>query len=297
MDLIMPIMDGVEATRQIMRECPCAVLVTTATVQGNANMVFQALGQGALDAVNTPVLGLSGDLSGAEPLVKKLRQVAILGGIRSISPREAVSTPASPSTTKRLPPLLAIGASTGGPQALRTVFQKLPRPLPFPIVVVQHLATDYVPGLAKWLTDETQLCVELVERGDAPKSGCVQIACTEDHLILDGTGRLRYVREPVNNVYRPSVDAFFGSLRSAPIAPGVAVLLTGMGRDGAAGMKALRDAGWDTIAQDEASSVVWGMPGAASKIGAAARVLPIDAIGVAATRKLMKTNHQGVRHD
>lgn len=292
MDIVMPVMDGAEATRLIMQQSACPILVTTATIQGNADKVFQALGHGALDAVDTPVLGLGGDLRGADQLVKKLRQVAILSRKTGPVVSHAQETAPAPRPSDRLPPLVAVGASTGGPQALCVVLQALRHPTPFPVIIVQHLGTSYVPGLAEWLSNETQSRVQVVQPGRRPQPGITQIACTEDHLVLDQNGLLQYVREPEHQIYRPSVDAFFASLCTAPIEPGAAVLLTGMGRDGAASMKSLRGAGWDTIAQDEPTSVVWGMPGAASKLGAASRILPVGHIGQAITDSMQGDKHE-----
>lgn len=288
MDLIMPVMDGVEATRRIMVECPCPIVVVTATVEGNADRVYQALGHGALDAVDTPVLGTGGDLSGADALIRKIRTVQRLSAAMAAKPDSPAPAPirAEPTRLSGMAPVVAIGASTGGPQALLTVLAALPRPVPCCGVIVQHVDPAFAPGLAQWLARETCLPVEAVQARVPLAEGRFYLACTDDHLILDGRGQLGYEREPVNEVYRPSVDVFFKSLLTAPVAPGTAVLLTGMGRDGAVGLRALRDAGWHTIAQDEATSVVWGMPGAAARLGAPIETLPIQDIGAAISRRL-----------
>ena len=283
MDMIMPIMDGVEATRQIMQQCPCPIVVVTATVEGNAARVYAALGHGALDAVNTPVLGLDGRVAGAEALIRKIRAVWLLT-------RPSVSLPSSgaaplappwPAGRAQIADLVAIGASTGGPQALATLLGALPRPPCAALVVIQHVDPAFAPGLAHWLAEETGHRVLIAAEGQAVERGAVLIAATADHLVLDPDGRLRYRREPAAQPYRPSVDVFFESLLRAPVHPSVALLLTGMGRDGAAGLLALRRAGWHTLAQDKASSVVWGMPGMAVQLGAAERVLPIAEIAPA----------------
>lgn len=285
MDLIMPVMDGVEATRRIMRESPCPILVVTATVTGNCDPVFESLGHGALDAVNTPVLGRDGTIDGSEALVRKIRDIVRLQRGRAAGMQ--VSAPAGgrsmPDATTRNVHLLAIGASTGGPQALAKVLGGLASLREYSAVIVQHLDPIFVPGLAEWLAHETNKQVRQAQAGMRPEGGVVYVACSPDHLVLDSSGAFQYSREPEENVYRPSVDVFFESLLSAPLRPGIALLLTGMGRDGAAGMKALRDAGWRTIAQDEASSIVWGMPGAAVRLQAADRVLPLTEIHHALT--------------
>jgi two-component system response regulator WspF len=278
MDMIMPVMDGVEATRRIMKECPCPIVVVTATVEGNASKVFDALGHGALDAVNTPRLGLSGDVEGGAELLRKIDLVEMLkrpakpGPVRTIAP---FLHPASGSAT-----LLAIGASTGGPQALVEVLAALPKPFGQPIIVVQHVGIEFVPGLADWLGRQTGLAVRLVTAPEMPVAGTVHLGGREAHLVLDASGRLAMRDEPREQLHRPAVDVLFDSL-AASGRRGVAVLLTGMGRDGAEGLLGLRKAGWWTIAQDRESSVVWGMPGEAVRLGAADEVLPLSRIAPA----------------
>lgn len=285
MDLIMPVMNGVEATRRIMQATPCPILVVTATVSGNRNEVFEALGHGALDAVNTPVLGRDGNISGAEELLRKIRQIVLLrqGKAPGLKVAQPTATEARGRDYQDTVPILAIGASTGGPQALASVLRSLGGSLKYSVVIVQHLDQFFVPGLVEWLARETKRSLQQIEPGQRPQSGMIHVACTSEHLVLTSPGVFQYVPDPIDIVYRPSVDVFFDSLLKAQMRPGVALLLTGMGRDGAAGMKSLRDGGWNTIAQDKATSVVWGMPGAAVQLQAADRVLPVDQIGSAVT--------------
>jgi two-component system response regulator WspF len=277
MDMIMPVMDGVEATRRIMRSTPCPIIVVTATVEGNASKVFEALGAGALDAVATPVLAPDGAVN-AEPLTRKIRTVSLIAGLTPEDARSPLLPALRPASAPAVAPLVAIGASTGGPQALASVLSALPRPAPWPIVIVQHVDPTFAQGLADWLSRETRQRVEIASSGDTPDPKRILIAATGDHLILDPARHLRYVVEPKDLVYRPSVDVFFDSIAAGKAVAGVAVILTGMGRDGAAGLGRLRSAGWHTIAQDRATSVVWGMPGAAVEFGAATETLPIQGI-------------------
>jgi two-component system response regulator WspF len=280
MDMIMPVMDGVEATRRIMLECPCPILVTTASVKTNVSYVYEALGHGAMDAVNTPVLGTDGSLEGAEHLIRRIRLLAQpLQPTRPGPPGGRPSGDTAGPATQTTPPLVAIGASTGGPQALRTVLTALPNAIPYAVVIVQHLDERFVPGLAEWLDRESRIPVRVVEPGRSAQAGSVWIACTADHLVLDPHGRMQYAEQPRPCIHRPAVDVFFTSLAGESCRPGVAVLLTGMGQDGASGLKTLRDRGWETIAQDKPTSVVWGMPGAAVRLNAARHVLPIEEIG------------------
>ena len=278
MDLLMPVMDGVKATATIMKRCPCAILVVTATVSGNAAKVFDAMGYGALDATGTPVLGPGGSLAGAEPLLEKMATIGRLLGKAGARPRVPSGAVA--------PRLVAIGASTGGPKALAQVLSALPRRLDYSVVVVQHVDLKFAPGLAEWLSEYSGLHVAIAEEGLPVEPGTAFLAATNDHLVLGEDRTFHYTVAPRDLVYRPSVDVFFASIREFWRDPGVAVLLTGMGRDGAAGLLDLRTAGWHTIAQDERTSVVYGMPRAAAEIGATNQILPLDEIGPAILRRL-----------
>ncbi|MCW5977686.1 MAG: chemotaxis response regulator protein-glutamate methylesterase [Bryobacteraceae bacterium] len=285
MDLIMPVMDGVQATAEIMRRSPCAILVVTASVGGNASKVFEAMGCGALDAVATPVWGGGGRIDGAEDL---LRKIAVLGRlIVNPAPQAGLASPRNGPGGGR-ETLVAIGASTGGPKALAAVLQGLPAASKAAVVVAQHLDAQFSPGLAEWLGGQTELEVALARDGMKPAAGKALISGANDHLVMGADGALRYEAEPLDYPYRPSVDELFLSLARHGKEPGVAALLTGMGRDGARGLLALRRAGWRTIAQDEATSVIYGMPRAAVELGAACEVLPLGAIGGAIAQYIRK---------
>jgi two-component system response regulator WspF len=277
MDLIMPRMDGVEATRRIMAESPCPILVVTATVAGNMGRVYEAMGLGALDAVDTPSFDPRAGVLGTSPLLEKIATISRLIGRQSRSRIEP--PPPSPFEQGRPHgPMVAIGASTGGPNALAEILGKLPSLHDASVVMVQHVDQGFSHGLARWLTEKTGRRVELIEPGARPEPGRSYLAGTNDHVILDDHLRFRYVAEPVTLYYRPSVDVFFASVAGRWPARGVAALLTGMGRDGASGLRTLREAGWMTIAQDEPTSVVYGMPRAAAEIDAADQILPLGQI-------------------
>lgn len=281
MDLIMPVMDGVEATRRIMASTPCPIVVVTATVAGNAAKVFQAMGEGALDAVNTPVLGISGEGEGRAELLAKITTIQKL--IRQKRPRAisiAPTTIATSQPTAAKGKLIAIGASSGGPPALAKVLSALPRDFDVPVVIVQHVDAQFVGELALWLDKQCQLSVRLARDHDELRPGQVLVAgSNNDHLVMTPEQRLAYTPHPVEQAYRPSVDVFFESLASHWQGELVAVLLTGMGRDGAQGLLQLRSKGVFTIAQDKETSAVYGMPKAAVQLDAAVEILPIDAIG------------------
>ncbi|MFN2308887.1 MAG: chemotaxis response regulator protein-glutamate methylesterase [Gammaproteobacteria bacterium] len=286
MDLIMPRQNGVEATRQIMAKSPCAILVVTSSVTDNAAMVFEAMGAGALDAINTPILGLNGRGDGSAALLHKIDVIARLIDAPPQPARTAPTASAPRSASGGRPPLIAIGASTGGPAALRSLLAPLPADLPAALVIVQHVDAQFAPSFAAWLGEQTALSVQLAEPGDRPEPGRVLVAGREDHLILTADGTLEYTPEPARYAYRPSVNVFFESVAQHWRGRAIGVLLTGMGRDGGAGLMALRRAGCHTIAQDKASSAIYGMPKAAAELGAAVEILSLDAIGPAVLKSL-----------
>jgi two-component system, chemotaxis family, response regulator WspF len=274
MDLIMPGMDGVEATRRIMAGTPCAILIVTVSVDANTSRVFEAMGYGALDAVDTPSLG-SGDLTtSSAPFLAKIDTIARLIGDGTTF-RSRIAPGRTPTSRQAL---VAIGASAGGPAALATLLEGLPGNFPAALVIIQHVDERFVAGLAEWLRRHSALPVRLAEEGDRPLPGTVLLAGTGDHLALKAADRLGYTAEPRDYAYRPSVDVFFQSVGTLWPGKAIGVLLTGMGADGALGLKALRAKGHYTIAQDQASSAVYGMPKAAAAANAAVDILPLQRI-------------------
>ena len=274
MDLIMPKFDGVEATRRIMAQAPCAILVVTSSVGANAWRVYEAMGAGALDAVDTPTLADNRLAGASQPLLAKIDQIG-----RLLEKPVAPPTPRPAAAVSRgAAPLIAIGASAGGPGALAAVLGKLPADFGGSIVIVQHVDKAFAEGMAQWLDSQTELTVRVAESGDRPRPGEVLLAATNDHLNIARTGSLDYTSEPAATPYRPSVDVFFHSVVEHWYGNAVGVLLSGMGRDGAIGLKAMRAKGYLTIAQDEATSAVYGMPKAAAALDAARRILPLDSI-------------------
>jgi two-component system response regulator WspF len=279
LDLALPNLDGSKATKGIMKSCPCAILVMTDSVEANAAKVFEAMGQGALDAVRISIETPTGKLRGEKDIIKKLATMdKLIGKVEAhtkdpFKDKRTISGP--------LPPLVAIGASTGGPKALSVILAALPKAMGAAVVIIQHVDEQFSRGLAEWLKSQSGLKVVLAGEGDRPTIDTVLVASTNDHLILGADLILRYTREPRDYPYRPSVDVFFESLVRHWPRRDTAVLLTGMGRDGGAGLTALRKAGWHTIAQDEKTSVVYGMPAAAVEMGGAKEILPLERIAPA----------------
>ena len=282
MDLLMPKLDGVEATRQIMARSPCAILIVTASVHRNTSRVFEAMGYGALDVVKTPSLGLSAAQAGTapQPLLAKMATVTrfigrsagkyTAGAVKRADRRSPV--------TSTSPELIVIGASTGGPRALASILSQLPANFPAAIVIIQHIDKQFAAGLADWLDEQCKLPVTLAQVGDRPQAGKVLVAQAHRHLVMQRDRTLAYTASDLGKLYCPSVDVFFESVARHWERPGQAVLLTGMGRDGATGMGLLRATRWQTIAESEASCVVYGMPRAAVESGAASLVLGVGAI-------------------
>ena len=274
MDLVMPHMDGTEATRRIMRETPCAILIVTVDVGANAWRVYEAMGAGALDAVDTPVLAGPDAKRGIAALTAKIDQIAAQQATKAAA-NPLAAAPRITSGTD----LLAIGASAGGPSALATLLAALPADFAPATVIVQHVDQSFAAGMAGWLNEQSTLPVRVAREGDRPEPGCVLLAATNDHLHFCGGGqRLGYTKEPLATPYRPSIDVFFQSVVANWSGNAVGVLLTGMGRDGAAGLAAMRAKGYHTIAQDEATCAVYGMPKAAAALNAAVAILPLPNI-------------------
>jgi chemotaxis response regulator CheB len=275
MDLIMPNMDGVAATRAIMASHPCQILLVTTNVGTNARLVFEAMACGALDAIDTPQFGVGDPYRSAAPLLKKI------GNIEQRN-RLALKLPAEPdkvASAVALPlSLVAIGASAGGPGALATLLAGLPVGLEAALIIVQHIDAKFVNGMADWLNQHSAIPVRLAQEGEQPQTGVVLLAGTSGHLVLSGAARLGYSAEPQDNAYRPSIDVFFHSVCQHWRGQAIGIILSGMGADGALGLKEMRDHGHPTMAQDQASSVVYGMPKAAAELGAAVDVLPVQAM-------------------
>jgi two-component system, chemotaxis family, response regulator WspF len=275
MDLIMPVMDGIEATRRIMAATPCAIVIVTVDREQNVHRVFEAMGYGALDVVDTPALGAGDPKEAAAPLLRKILNIGWLIGQRDTR----VSTVEMP-VRHNLPRqgLVVIGSSAGGPAALEILLKALPASFPAAIVLVQHVDQVFAAGMAEWLSSASGLPVRLARDGEPPKAGTVLLAGTNHHIRLMKNGNLAYTAEPVNEIYRPSIDVFFESVARYWSGDAVGVLLTGMGRDGAQGLKLMRQQGFLTIAQDQNSCAVYGMPKAAAAIDAAVEIRPLDRI-------------------
>jgi len=276
-DLDMPAADGFAAIARVMAETPTPILVLTAHPVEAVG--FRALSLGALDLIAKP-----GPREGLEAFGALLRaRLRLISGVPVIrhprGVRDAASAPAPRAAARR--ELVVLGASLGGPRALAAVLKALPQEFPAPIAVVQHIADGFIDGLAGWLAQESRLDVATARDGEPLRPGRVLLAPSGRHLLVERPGVARLSDAPPLDTFRPSVTPLFRSAAAAYGARACGVLLTGMGRDGAEGLKAMRDAGGLTLVQDEATSAVFGMPRAAIELGAAERVLPLGDIAAA----------------
>jgi two-component system, chemotaxis family, protein-glutamate methylesterase/glutaminase len=272
MDLNMPDADGFSGIARIMADTPTPILVLTANPTEAVG--FRALSLGALDILEKPQAATDLDDYG-QLLRSRLRLLAGVKVIRHLRGLRERRTPA-PRPARRAD-LVVVGASLGGPRALAALLRGLPADFPAPIAIVQHIADGFTSGLASWLAQETGLDVREARQGEPLRTGRVVLAPTGRHLVL-GEGIVHLSDAPPVDTFRPSVTPLFVSAARVYGGRVCGVILTGMGRDGAEGLKAIKDAGGPTLAQDEATSAVFGMPKAAIELGAVDRVLAIDDI-------------------
>ncbi|MGE4299656.1 MAG: chemotaxis-specific protein-glutamate methyltransferase CheB [Desulfovibrionaceae bacterium] len=307
MDFRMPVMDGLEATRLIMQERPTPIVIVSGVL--NPEEVaenFKALEAGALALMAKP--RLVGDAGiDTEAMASVARTVRLMSDVPVVRRRpllargkasgeaglpggaslprascgvsDAPAVPLWPTIYKPgIHRLLAVRASTGGPQALRALLAGLHRDFPVPVLVVQHIAKGFLPGLVEWLDMVTPLNVRIAVHGETCRRGTVYFAPDNSHMMVDDRLVVRLSDSPPVEGLKPAVSVLFDSVADTVGCRGVGVLLTGMGRDGAAGLAHMAAKGALTIAQDKASSIVHGMPGAAIKLRAARHVLALDDI-------------------
>jgi two-component system chemotaxis response regulator CheB len=298
LDLMMPKMDGIEAVRAIMTERPTPIVVLSGASNRGALRTFDALAAGAIDAVEKPEHGLA-DPAWAAGFVRTVKIAARVKVVPHLHPPSQPAAPLPedvPAAGHGAPRIVALGASTGGPTAVAHVLRSLGPRFPLPILVVMHLHPAFGDALVDWLGTVAPQRVGWVTHGVALSAlqpqvyvapADTHVAATENALTLE--------RGPVIHGVRPSIDRTFLTLAAHHGSSVVAALLTGMGRDGASGLLALRRAGARTAAQDEATSVVWGMPGEAVRLGAAEEVLPLDGIGPWICKQLAGTRRAGRR--
>jgi two-component system chemotaxis response regulator CheB len=296
LEVDLPDAGGLEATQRIMHERPTRIVVIVAHDQRRSQLADAALAAGAVGVIPRSAVALDApDSATGDALRRRFRRLATarlgapVGPARSTVPGDVRPAARAAAPGRDLPTLrdtprgrhrsevVGICASTGGPGALARVLRHLPADFELPVLVVQHMGGGFIDGLAQWLDGELPLPVRVASAGE-PLAPGIRLAPDGAHLILGAARRLELDRTTVVGSHRPSGDVLLSSLARVAGAAAVAVVLTGMGRDGAAGLADVAAAGGQTIAQDEASSAIYGMPRAAAELGAQ-RIVPVDAIG------------------
>jgi two-component system chemotaxis response regulator CheB len=287
MDMMLPVMNGLAATEHIMAHCPTPILVVSACQRNELFRTFDALAAGALEVLEKP----SGDEDDGDWARRLVSSVKLVSRVRVITHLKAklshkqlaahIPQQAEPCKPLQKTRLIALGSSTGGPGALVKILKALPAPLKVPVLIVQHIGDDFGVAFADWLAGQSRHPVRYARDREALEGtvGTVILAPPGRHLLLN-EDRLVWFDGPPLHSCKPAIDHLFSAIsRSSLAACTTACLLTGMGRDGASGLLDIRRAGGHTVAQDEASSVIYGMPKEAVKIGAAQQVLCLDEIG------------------
>lgn len=284
-DLHMPVMDGLRFTEAVMQRFPRPILVISISVfDSKSDHVFNLLQAGAVDVFAKPRSGLrAGDDAVAKALIQKVRAIS---GVVSFTRRSRTAQRVSPVPSRPaavelpLPPagsfdVLVIGASTGGPLAYEAILSSLPATFPLPVICVQHISEGFLPGMVSWLDSCSKLKVKQAAHLERLKAGVVYFAPEGRHLIVNSSRLLQFAPGSEGDLYCPAVDVLFHSVAEHFGAKAIALLLTGMGDDGARGLKHIREKNGMTIAQDESSCVVYGMPHKAVEMNAARMVLPL----------------------
>ena len=282
MDMDMPVMDGLEATKQIMASNPTPILIVASTVfKAGMEKVFKAISYGALDVIDKKELELVGQKKSGEALIAKIK---FLTGVRVVERhlgklrKERSVVDLKASTKEVSDRIVAVVASTGGPQALLEVLKRLPEDFPCGIVIVQHITSGFLSGLVDWLAKECKIKVKIGEDLEEIRPGVAYMAPDNFQMRVEESGKISLSNEPAQGGHRPSGDVLLESVARIYGKGSVAAILTGMGRDGAMGMKAIKQFYGKTIAQNEKSCVVFGMPKAAVEMNVIDKVLPLERI-------------------
>lgn len=288
MDINMPKMDGLEATRQIMADIPTPVVVVSGLVESDIELSLKALEAGALAVVEKPPDRHSPSFESKRR--ELIRTIHAMAGVTVVSRRRSKQGAEDHQETKtfktitsrlRKPEIIGIGASTGGPSAIQRILKDFPADVSVPIVIVQHMPHEFLQGMTRWLQRSTPLNIKIAESGDELESGTAYIAPGTAHMTVqrhDSQLVIQLIKDRGTPQYQPSINMLFNSLATTCASNAIGVILTGMGDDGASGLLAMKEAGAKTLAQDEISSTVYGMPHAAKVCGAVNSMLPLTSL-------------------
>jgi two-component system chemotaxis response regulator CheB len=276
MDIEMPVMDGLEATELIMASHAVPILVVT--TRGDAHTAYSAISRGALDLMVKPDINLeiAREFIDKIKLLSKVRVITHLGGHNAAKENVRLE-PACDG--KQSESIVAIASSTGGPDALSVILSRLPRKFPSPVVIAQHISDGFVPGMVEWLKGMSNLDIKVAAEGDYLAAGTVYVSPSEKHMEVNAMRRISLLERHLKDIYRPSCDVLLSSVAGVYGPKCVGVILTGMGSDGVLGIKKIKAAQGVTIAQDEKTSVVFGMNKVAIDSGYVDKILPLDEIG------------------
>lgn len=285
MDIHMPLMDGFEATKEIMVDSPTPIIMVSGSVSGHdVELSLNATRVGALMVVEKPGRPDSPDFDDKrQRLLAMVRAMTEVKVVRRRAQEAGAATNGRGAVRRTPVRVIGVAASTGGPAALQRVLGDLRGDFPVPILVVQHIASGFVAGLARWLDSGCGLRVKIAENGEPLRGRTVYLAPEDRHLGVSEDGRIRIADSPPINGFRPSATYLFESMARTYGRSAVAVILTGMGTDGVAGLKVAKPAGATVLAQDEASCIVYGMPKAAAEAGVVDAMLSVGELGVRLT--------------
>ncbi len=282
MDIQLPGINGIEATRQIMEATPTRIIIFSRGIDlGGEDGAFHALNAGALEVLEKPTgMGIGQLTKLREHLLHTIKLMSVVKVVRRHAPRERRVEPPvhEPLQDVGKISVVAIGASTGGPAALNTILGSLPKDFSIPVIVVQHISSGFTPNLVDWLSKQCPLPIHIAHAHQRLQPGNVYFAPEDIHLVVTARGVLGFRHGPPVSAVRPSATVLFRSIARVYGKEAIGVLLTGIGDDGAVGLKSMAEAGAPTVGQDETTSVVYGMPKAAAEMGAVKHVLPIDEI-------------------
>lgn len=295
MDMIMPVMDGLEATYEIMRSNPVPIVIVSAIYQKNeVNMAIQELNAGAVATIQKPwgpehpnhKISANKYMS----LLKIMSEIKVVKRTNSV--KEVYQTKIAPHTeiehqTKsstnnnckrpKTASIIAIGASAGGPEAIRIILESLNYPLEAPMIIIQHIDSNFTEGFATWLQQHTKSTVKIAKSGEKLQNNTIYIAPGGNHLTIKDQSIIELTKPSDKSGHVPSIDVFFNSITKQNPKECIAILLSGMGKDGADELKNLKELGAYTLIQDQASSLIFGIPGMALKINAHCKILsPLD---------------------